>query len=103
MFISTLPGLLSFKILVPFESRCMRNQETIELRVFHPKRKAPTALKNIVLEGFVRDVVSHSSLDDLRMRFFGNPNVEAIPGKITGRIPDKYEQPRDTVIVVFEN
>jgi hypothetical protein len=67
----------------------MRNQETFEFRVFHPKQLAPTALKNILLEGFVRDVVSHVDPADLRMRFFGNPNIEAIPGRITGRIPDK--------------
>ena len=68
----------------------MRNQQTIELRVFHPKQIAPTARKNRVGEGLVRDVVSHSSLADLRMRFFGTPNVEAIPGRITGSIPDTF-------------
>lgn len=81
----------------------MRNQQTIELRVFHPKQIAPTARKNRVVEGLVRDVVSHSSPADLWMRFFGTPNVEAIPGRITGSIPHTYEQPRDTVIVAFEN
>jgi RimJ/RimL family protein N-acetyltransferase len=81
----------------------MQDQETIEFRVFHPKQIAPTARKNRVVEGLVRDVVSHSSLADLRMRFFGNPNVEAIPGRITGSIPHTYERPRDTVIVAFEN
>ncbi len=78
----------------------MRN---VELKVFHPKQHAPDALQNRVLEGLVRDVVSHSSSTDLRMRFFGNPNIEAIPGRITGSIADPYEQPRDTVIVAFEN
>jgi GNAT superfamily N-acetyltransferase len=81
----------------------MRNQQTIELRVFHPRQVAPTVRKNMLLEGFVRDVVSYSSLADLRMRFFGTPNVEAIPGRITGSIPHTYEQPRDTVIVAFAN
>lgn len=80
-----------------------RNQETIELCVFHPKQQAPTALSNIVLEGMVRDVVGHCSEADLLMRFLGYADVEAIPGRITGRIPDTYEQPRDTVIVAFEN
>jgi hypothetical protein len=51
----------------------------------------------------VRAVVSHSSPADLWMRFFGIPNVEAIPGRITGSIPHTYEQPRDTVIVAFAN
>src|SRR5260370_42277650 len=81
----------------------MRNQQTSELRVFHPKQIAPTARKNRVVEGLVRDVVSHSSPADLWMRFLGNPNVEAIPGRITGSIPHTYEQPRHTVIVGFVN
>ena len=35
------------------------------------------------------------------MRFFGKPDVEAIPARITGRRLDAYEQPRDIVIVAF--
>jgi RimJ/RimL family protein N-acetyltransferase len=78
-------------------------QEQLELKVFHPRQKAPTARSNLTLEGYVREVVSHSSRDDLLMRFFGRPNVEAIPGRITGRIADQHEQPRDVVIVAFVN
>ena len=37
------------------------------------------------------------------MRFFVRPNIEAIPGRITGRIADHHEQPRDVVIVAFVN
>ena len=55
------------------------------------------------LEGYVREVVSHTDRDDLLMRFFGRPNIEAIPGRITGRIADHHEQPRDVVIVAFVN
>jgi RimJ/RimL family protein N-acetyltransferase len=80
----------------------MLNQATIECRVFHPTRQAPDAPSNIELEGFVREVISQTALDDLQMRFFGRPLIEAIPGRITGRIPDRYEQPRDCVIVAFE-
>jgi len=82
---------------------CTPTQETIALRVFHPKQHAPTARTNVLLEGLVRDIVSQSSLDDLSMRFFGNSNGEAISGRITGRIQDPHEQPRDIVIVAFEN
>ena len=81
----------------------MQNQEAIALRVFHPKQQAPTALQNRVLEGYIREIVGQSSLADLRMRFFGIPDIEAIAGRITGRIVDSYEQPRDIVIVAFEN
>jgi RimJ/RimL family protein N-acetyltransferase len=81
----------------------MGNQETIALRVFHPKQQAPTALQNTMLEEFIREIVGQSSLADLRMRFFGIPDIEAIAGRITGRIVDSYEQPRDIVIVAFEN
>jgi hypothetical protein len=56
---------------------------------------------NKVLEGLVSEVVTHSDKEDLHMRFFGNPYVEAIPARITGRRPDTYEQPRDMVIVAF--
>lgn len=61
----------------------------------------PDAPQNQELEGLVSEVVTHTDKQDLRMRFFGNPNVEAIPARITGRRPDKYEQPRDMVIVAF--
>ena len=80
----------------------MLNQAAIECRVFHPAQQAPDAPSNVVLEGFVREVISQSGLADLQMRFFGNPVIEAIAGRITGRIPDQYEQPRDCVIVAFE-
>ena len=79
----------------------MSIQELFELNVFHPRQKAPTARSNLKLEGYVREVVSHSSLDDLLMRFFGWPDVETIPGKITGRIAGHHEQPRDAVIVAL--
>ena len=81
----------------------MWNQEPLELKVFHPRQKAPTARSNLALEGYVREVVSHTDRHDLLVRFFGWPNIEAIPGKITGRIADPYEQPRDAVIVAFVN
>ncbi len=81
----------------------MENKELLELKVFHPRQKAPTARSNLTLEGYVREVVSHTSRDDLLMRFFGLPNIEAIPGRITGRIADHHEQPRDAVIVAIVN
>jgi RimJ/RimL family protein N-acetyltransferase len=81
----------------------MDNQEAIALHVFHPKQQAPTALQNRMLEEFIREIVGQSSLVDLRMRFFGIPDVESIAGRVTGRIADSYEQPRDAVIVAFEH
>jgi RimJ/RimL family protein N-acetyltransferase len=81
----------------------MRNQERSEFVVFHPKQKAPHDLTNLFLERCIQEILSHSSLPDLTMRFFGSPDVAAIAGRITGRIPDSYEQPRDTVIVAFVN
>ena len=66
----------------------MQKSETIEYSVFHPKQEGPTAASNGELEEFVRNVVSHCSEDDLRRRFFGMPNLEDIPGVITGSIPD---------------
>jgi RimJ/RimL family protein N-acetyltransferase len=81
----------------------MQKSETIEYSVFHPKQEGPTAASNRELEEFVRNVVSHSSETDLEERFFGVPNVEAIPGRITGSIADKGAQPRDMVIVAFVN
>src|SRR6266699_1173420 len=80
----------------------MLNQAAIECRVFHPTQQAPDAPSNVILEGFVREVISQTALADLQMRFFGNPVIEVIAGRITGRIPDQYEQPRDCVIVAFE-
>jgi RimJ/RimL family protein N-acetyltransferase len=80
----------------------MLTRATIECRVFHPTQQTPDAPSNIVLEGFVREVISQTALADLQMRFFGSPVIEAIAGRITGRIPDQYEQPRDCVIVAFE-
>ena len=61
----------------------------------------PDAPQNQELEGLISEVVTHTDKEDLQMRFFGNPNVEAIPARITGRRPDKYEQPREMVIVAF--
>lgn len=81
----------------------MWKQEQLELNVFHPRREAPDARSNLTLEEDVREVVSHSSLDDLLMRFFGRPDMDAIPGRITGRIADHHEQPRDAVIVALVN
>jgi hypothetical protein len=83
--------------------RDKNGQELLELKMFHPRRKEPTARSNLALVGYVREVVSHTCPDDLLMRFFGWPNIEAIPGRITGRIADHYEQPRDAVIVAFVN
>lgn len=78
-------------------------QERCELRVFHPRQKGPLARSNLTLEGYVREVVSRCSLDDVLMRFFGLPGIQAIPGRITGRIADHHEQPRDAVMVAFVN
>ncbi len=71
------------------------------LRIYHPKQVRPDAPQNQELEGLVSEVVTHSDKEDLQRRFFGNPNVEAIAARITGRKLDKYEQPRDMVIVAF--
>ena len=81
----------------------MSNQELFELNVFHPRREVPTARSNLTLEGYIREVVSHTGRDDLLMRFFGWPDIKAIPGRITGRIADHHEQPQDAVIVAFVN
>jgi len=43
----------------------------------------------------------HSDEEDLYLRFFGIPDVEAIPARITGRRLSLYEPPRDLVIVAF--
>jgi len=83
--------------------RDKNGQELLELQVFHPRREEPTSPSNLALEGYVREVVSHTDRRDLLMRFFGWPNMEAIPGRITGRIADQHEQPRDAVIVAFVN
>jgi GNAT superfamily N-acetyltransferase len=72
-----------------------------EMRVYYPKQVRPDAPQNQELEGLVSEVVTHSDEEDLHMRFFGYPYVEAIPARITGRRPDTYEQPRDMVIVAF--
>jgi acetyltransferase len=73
------------------------------LRIYHPKQVRPDAPQNQELEGLVNEVVTHSAKEDLHMRFFGHPNIEAIAARITGRRRDKYEQPRDMVIVAFNN
>lgn len=78
------------------------SQEAITFLVFHPRRKAPQHATNIFLEKWVSEIVGSSSQSDLCMRFFGMPDIEAIAGRITGRISDPYEQPRDTVILAFE-
>ncbi len=75
--------------------------KSLALRIYHPKQVRPDAPQNQELEGLVSEVVTHSDTQDLQMRFFGNPNVEAIPARITGRRLDTYEQPRDLVIVAF--
>jgi GNAT superfamily N-acetyltransferase len=71
------------------------------LRIYHPKQVKPDAPQNQELERLVSDVVTHTDKEDLYLRFFSYPNVEAIPARITGRKPDKCEQPRDMVIVAF--
>lgn len=71
------------------------------MRIYHPKQVKPDAPQNQELERLIREVVTHTDEEDLYMRFFGIPNVEAIPARITGRKPDTYEQPRDLVIVAF--
>jgi hypothetical protein len=71
------------------------------LRIYHPKQVRPDAPQNQELEGLVSEVVTHSDTRDLQMRFFGNPDVEAVPARITGRRLDPYEPPRDLVIVAF--
>ena len=81
----------------------MRTQEALACLVFHPKQKLPHAPTNLFLERCVQEILSQSGQSDVWMRFFGIPNVETIAGRITGRIADPYEQPRDTVIVAFEN
>jgi RimJ/RimL family protein N-acetyltransferase len=92
-----------------FPERCgeraeqMHDRQRPELKVFHPRRKTPLARSNLTLEGYLRGVVSRSSRDDLLMRFFGLPDTEAIPGRVTGRIADHHEQPRDAVVVAFVN
>jgi GNAT superfamily N-acetyltransferase len=73
------------------------------LRIYHPKQVRPDAPQNQELEGLVSEVVTHSDKEDLHMRFFGHPDVEGIAARITGRRRDKYEQPRDIVIVAFNN
>jgi GNAT superfamily N-acetyltransferase len=71
------------------------------LRIYYPKQVRPDAPQNQELEGLVSEIVAHSDKEDLHMRFFGTPNVEAIAARITGRKLDTYEQPRDMVIVAF--
>ena len=61
----------------------------------------PDAPQNQELEKLVRDVVMHSDEEDLYQRFFGYPDVEAIPARITGRRLDPFEPPRELVIVAF--
>jgi GNAT superfamily N-acetyltransferase len=71
------------------------------VRIYQPNQVRPDAPQNQELEKLVREVVSHSDKEDLHMRFFGIPDVEAIPARITGRRLDPYEPPRDLVIVAF--
>jgi acetyltransferase len=73
------------------------------VRVYHPKQVRVDAPQNQELERLVREVVTHSTQEDVHLRFFGIPNVEAIAARITGRRGDPYEQPRDLVIVAFTN
>lgn len=80
----------------------MRNQQPIRLVVFHPRQKGSGACSNRFLERCIDEVIKGCTLPDLTMRFFGTPNISMISGRITGRLPDPYEQPRDMVIVAFE-
>lgn len=79
----------------------MDERMPVELQVFHPRQKDPESASNVLLEQCVRDIVGGSSRDDVQMRFFGIPNTEAVAGRVTGRIADRYEQPRDVVVVAF--
>lgn len=74
---------------------------TNNLKIYHPKQVRPDAPQNQELEGLVSEVVAHVKKADLYMRFFGHPNIAAIAARMTGREPHPYEQPRDTVIVAF--
>jgi GNAT superfamily N-acetyltransferase len=71
------------------------------VRIYQPKQVKPDAPQNQELEKLVSEIVIHSDKEDLHMRFFGSPDVEAIPARITGRRLDPYEPPRDLVIVAF--
>ena len=71
------------------------------VRIYQPKQVRPDAPQNQELEKLVSEVVMHSDQEDLYMRFFGFPDIEAIPARITGRRLDLYEPPRDLVIVAF--
>ena len=71
------------------------------MRIYQPKQVRPDAPQNQELEKQVREIVLHSDEVDLYMRFFGFPDVEAIPARITGRRLSPYEPPRDLVIVAF--
>ena len=71
------------------------------MRIYQPKQVRPDAPQNQELEKLVSEVVMHSDQEDLYMRFFGFPDIEAIPARITGRRLDLYEPPRDLVIVAF--
>ncbi len=95
--------MLCLVLTLEREKRGMQKSETIECSVFHPKQEGPTAASNRELEEYVRNVLSHSSETDLGRRFFGMPDLEDIPGSMTGSIPNKNGQPRDFVIVAFTN
>jgi RimJ/RimL family protein N-acetyltransferase len=102
-FMTSSERSLHLMLMLEREKRYMQKSETIEYSVFHPKQEGPTATSNRELEEYVRNIVSHSSETDLQRRFFSMPNLETIPGSITGSIPDKDVQPRDIVIVAFAN
>jgi len=83
------------------EQRLQESRKELNLRIYQPKQVRPDAPQNQELEKLVRDVVMHSDEEDLFQRFFGYPDVEAIPARITGRRLDPFEPPRELVIVAF--
>ncbi len=84
------------------EKRLQESRKELNLRIYQPKQVRPDAPQNQELEKLVGEVVTHSDEMDLYMRFFGFPDVEAIPARITGRRLDRFEPPRDLVIVAFD-
>jgi len=84
------------------EKRLQESSKELKLRIYQPKQVSPDAPQNQELEKLVGDVVRHSDEEDLYLRFFGFPDVEAIPARITGRRLDRFETPRDLVIVACD-
>lgn len=72
-------------------------------KILYPTASPPDSDQNRALEAYISSIIAHTNITDLYLRFFGIPDKDAVSGRITGRIPQEYERPREIVVVAFEN